>query len=255
VGTGWRDSGPALRKSNRNEKNRPRSIHVIHPSSIFDFQRDRERALRDALASFFQGRRNIPIPFGEVKAILNNAPEAYKGVHAVAVRRIVGSENRYRDFSRRFAPKSKRTRYRWMTIDTAYFNQKNLPPVVLYEAGSLYFVRDGNHRVSVAKSHGLEFIDAEVYSLNTLVHFEPDMQIADMLKVIQEHEHRAFALASGLESEPGEREIRFTEIAMYDTLTADIEKYRLHLEETARAAGQAEPAGFQSAAAAWYRDL
>jgi hypothetical protein len=34
-----------------------------------------------------------------------------------------------------------------------------LPSILLYEIGGVYFVRDGNHRVSVAKIKGVEFID------------------------------------------------------------------------------------------------
>jgi ParB-like chromosome segregation protein Spo0J len=37
-----------------------------------------------------------------------------------------------------------------------------LLPVVLYEIGGSYFVLDGNHRVRVARYHGVEMIDAEV---------------------------------------------------------------------------------------------
>ena len=32
----------------------------------------------------------------------------------------------------------------------------DLPPIKVYELAGLYFVRDGNHRVSVAKARGVE---------------------------------------------------------------------------------------------------
>ena len=38
---------------------------------------------------------------------------------------------------------------------------EELPPVSLYKIGALYFVEDGNHRVSVARYHGVEWVDAE----------------------------------------------------------------------------------------------
>jgi hypothetical protein len=37
-----------------------------------------------------------------------------------------------------------------------------LPPVELFKVGEVYFVRDGNHRVSVARARGQDFIDAQV---------------------------------------------------------------------------------------------
>jgi hypothetical protein len=37
-----------------------------------------------------------------------------------------------------------------------------LPPVELIQVGEMYFVRDGNYRVSVAYARGQAFIDAYV---------------------------------------------------------------------------------------------
>jgi hypothetical protein len=37
----------------------------------------------------------------------------------------------------------------------------DLPPVRLCELGGRYFVHDGNRRVSVARFHGVEWVDAE----------------------------------------------------------------------------------------------
>ena len=41
-----------------------------------------------------------------------------------------------------------------------------MPPIDVYRIGELHFVKDGHHRVSVARALGLEVIDAYV----TLVH-------------------------------------------------------------------------------------
>ena len=37
-----------------------------------------------------------------------------------------------------------------------------LPPVELIQVGDIYFVRDGHHRISVARALGEEYIDAEI---------------------------------------------------------------------------------------------
>ena len=54
---------------------------------------------------------------------------------------------------------------RWSRIDRAYHRGDELPAVSLYKIGNAYFVRDGNHRVSVARYHGVAAIDAEVVEI------------------------------------------------------------------------------------------
>src|SRR5829696_2699060 len=62
---------------------------------------------------------------------------------------------------RAFLPGGKGTRTRWERIDRMFRLGEELPPVSLYKIGALYFVEDGNHRVSVARYHGVEWVDAE----------------------------------------------------------------------------------------------
>jgi hypothetical protein len=50
-------------------------------------------------------------------------------------------------------------------VDLAFHKGEVLPPVSLYKLGDDYFVEDGNHRVSVARFHGAEWIDADVTEL------------------------------------------------------------------------------------------
>ena len=62
----------------------------------------------------------------------------------------------------------------------------------MYEIGGLYFVRDGNHRVSVAKSRGCEMIDAEVISLQSEIKLKAGMSKNKILKTVVEYEKREF---------------------------------------------------------------
>jgi hypothetical protein len=55
--------------------------------------------------------------------------------------------------------------HRWGRVDRAYHQGVELPAVSLYKIGEAYFVRDGNHRVSVAKYHQAAAIDAEVVEI------------------------------------------------------------------------------------------
>ena len=54
---------------------------------------------------------------------------------------------------------------RWKRVDRASLRGEELPPVSLYEVGERYFVEDGNHRVSVARYHGVEMMEAEIAEL------------------------------------------------------------------------------------------
>ncbi|HMQ30151.1 MAG TPA: hypothetical protein PKD53_05455 [Chloroflexaceae bacterium] len=84
------------------------------------------------------------------------------GHQTVAIGEIVGSEGRTRDFDRAFAPISERSRDRWMSVAQARFRGRALPAVLLVRAEDGYYVRDGHHRISVARALGEEFVEAEV---------------------------------------------------------------------------------------------
>jgi hypothetical protein len=51
---------------------------------------------------------------------------------------------------------------KWKRVDRAFHRGAELPPVRLYKLGDHYYVEDGNHRVSVARYQGVEWIEAEV---------------------------------------------------------------------------------------------
>ena len=51
---------------------------------------------------------------------------------------------------------------RWLGVAAARDHGKVLPPVVLVQVGGVYFVRDGHHRISVARALGQLDIEAEV---------------------------------------------------------------------------------------------
>lgn len=84
------------------------------------------------------------------------------GLRTVPIRQIGGSEARWRDFDADFHPLLGATRDRWLRLATARLRGRALPPVELIAAGSTYYVRDGHHRLSVARVLGEDFIEAHV---------------------------------------------------------------------------------------------
>ena len=83
-------------------------------------------------------------------------------MRTVPVGRIAGSVGRCSEFDRSFMPTRASLGERWKHVDRAFHRGEELPPVSLYKVGGFYFVLDGHHRVSVARYHGFEWIDAYV---------------------------------------------------------------------------------------------
>ena len=127
-----------------------------------DFNRARRRALVAQLGALLNRSSNELLPLEEVRARLNIRGQRHLGNRAVALSQIVGSEGRYADFDRQFAPLHEATKYRWMSIDRAHHEAVALPAVELYKLGDIYFVKDGHHRISVARLQGQIDIDAVV---------------------------------------------------------------------------------------------
>ena len=85
------------------------------------------------------------------------------GVREIALDAIAGTvePNRAEQFDPSFRPAA-RTRCRWLRIWEASARGAALPPVSLVRVGDTYAVRDGHHRVSVAKARGAVAINAIV---------------------------------------------------------------------------------------------
>jgi hypothetical protein len=142
-----------------------------------EFRRLRGKARRSRLVSLLTGRTDDLLSFEDVKQVMAPTGESYVGCKSVPVKRIVGSEGRVSDFNREFFPRRDFLHHRWCSVDSAFYDGVILPPVKLFEIGGLYFVRDGNHRVSSAKAHRIGYIDAEVTKLETNVRLHPSMTL------------------------------------------------------------------------------
>jgi hypothetical protein len=129
-----------------------------------DFSRARRRALlRGVLArSRRKPASNRLLSFDDVRRALLANNHLYPRVVVVEVDKVVGSVGRRRDFDRSFLPARASVGERWKRIDRAFHRGEDLPPVELYKIGDAYFVLDGHHRVSVARYHGVQTVEAEV---------------------------------------------------------------------------------------------
>ena len=126
------------------------------------FERARARAFVEQVVGQLRGRPTDLLPFEQVKARLGLLPSSDRGLREIPLDHIVGSEGRYHEFTRSFLPRKGRVRDRWKRVYAATEGEAGVPPVAVYQVGDVYFVKDGNHRVSVAREMGAKTIQAYV---------------------------------------------------------------------------------------------
>ncbi len=208
------------------------------------FHAARRRAFLAALLDAIRHRPNAMLAFEDVRTRLTVRGQRALGRQTVPVDHIVGSEGRYSDFDRRFLPRSAALEDRWTNIDRAIARAVDLPPVELYKVGDIYFVRDGNHRVSVARQQGQAYIDAYVTELLVDVPLAPDLSVRELLLA---EEYNDFLEWTNLHRLRPEQRIEFTELGGYLHLVGHINVHRYFRgEEQGRAIERDE------AVAHWY---
>ncbi len=213
-----------------------------------DFSRARLKAFWREVTSLVSRRPNELVSFEEVKRSLKTFGEHYRGVRTVPVEKIVGSATlRYHDFDRVFLPTQVRTKSRWRRIDQAYYQDVELPPVELYQIGDVYFVRDGHHRISVARERGQEFVEAEVIEVKTRVPITPDLLASD-LEIVGEYAD--FVEKTRIDKIRPDQNIRFSEPGGYARLIEHIAVHRYFLGEEFK-----RKIPWDEAVASWYDNL
>jgi hypothetical protein len=162
---------------------RPRETGFPTADAQDDFQRARRRQVMSRLAhrvARAPGDVDVILPFDEVVAALGRVEERYIGLQTVALDSILGTVDRNQGFDRQFRPTTARVRARWERIANAVRRGESLPPISLYRIGSVHFVRDGHHRVSVARALGRTEIEAYVVEVVTRVGAERDLRTSDL---------------------------------------------------------------------------
>lgn len=158
-------------------------------------------------------RQNRPLlPFSEVASHFLVRGQHDLGLQNVPLAKIVGSQGRYADFDRSFLPRSTHTAERWKSVSRARARNIELPPVELYKLGGVYFVADGNHRISVARYSGQIDITAWVTEVTIDVPLTPDLELADL--VLKEEQGDFFEWTDLAQLRPG-CTIEVTELGGY----------------------------------------
>ena len=214
------------------------------------FFKARQKEIFSAILSVLKNEKEDLLSFDDIKAIIKPQSESYRGVKTIAVNRIVGSEGRYRDFNRSFLPRYKHLRHRWMRIGLAHVREIELPAIKVYELGGVYFVRDGNHRVSVAKMYGKEFIDAEITSLESNITLSPGMTEEDIKEKVIQFEKWQFNECTRLNELRPECRLDFTALGRYDEICRHIQGHMRHMSQ-----GKGEKIGCEEAMISWCTEI
>lgn len=191
-----------------------------------DYDRARRKAFWRQIGSWLTRRSNNLLPFDEVRQRLRAHAQHDGGLRQVPIGQIVGSVGRYRDFDRAFLPRRKHTRDRWLNIDRAYYHDVRLPPIELYRLGETYFVKDGNHRVSVARERGQEFIDAYVIEVDAPA---PVTSVADLEAWIRHQDALDFWTTTQLRGLRPDANVELTLPGQYEKLLEHIAVHRWYL--------------------------
>src|SRR3954471_2046757 len=189
-----------------------------------DFMRARRERSLSAVARRLRrepGDVNVILPFEEVVQALGRTGERSLGLQVVPLDHIVGTVDRPRDFDRSFRPTSGRVRSRWERIAQAMRRGESIPPILLYKIGPLYFVRDGHHRVSVARALGRSDIDAYVTEVSTRIPLDESFRPGDL--PLKGHE-RLFRERVPLPDDKARR-IRLSDPWSYGTLAEGVEAW------------------------------
>jgi len=214
-----------------------------------DYQRARRRARVSAVRGGLGRRLTELLSLPEVHARIQVRGQRDLGIATVPLDRIVGSEGRTGDFDRQFAPRRGNTRERWLRIGRAHGANRGLPAVELIKVGAIYFVRDGHHRLSVARQAGQQEIEAHVVELMSNVPLTADLDQRDLLRKAAQS---TFVETSGIgRGDPGaEVPVEASNPATYTRLTHHIDTHEYYMDRAQRT-----PVGREAAGVHWYQTL
>lgn len=215
-----------------------------------DFSKARNKAFINELQHFLNPDETKMISFSQMKKFLKPQNETYIGMKTIPISKIVGSEGRYKDFDNQFLPKNSFMKERWEHVDEAVIKDIVLPPISVYELGGLYFVRDGNHRVSVAKSKGVEFIDADIISLQTEIRLYPVRTLAGMIKQIVAWEKKNFYFETSFGDITDCWVLDFSTPGQYDIIYQHILTHKYFINQ-----GKPDEISMEDAITSWYKTV
>jgi hypothetical protein len=225
----------------------PRDTGLPSADAQFDFSRARRARALARLSARLRRADDVDhiLPFEEVVRALGRIGERRLGLQVIPLDSVVGTVDRSREFDRAFRPTSPRVRERWQRINTAQRKGESMPPIDVYRIGELHFVKDGHHRVSVARALGYKDINAYVTEVLTQVGADREIRLRDL--PLKSHQ-RLFFERVPLPPEARER-IHLSDEWRYAALAEAVEAWGFRAIQARR-----EPLSRPEVAEAWFRE-
>lgn len=224
--------------------NRGPNYHV----AIYDFQSAHLRAKLQGVLARITGRSNELLSYEDVASKLKLQGRSDRGLQMIPVDAIVGSVGRYSDFTRTFLPRRLTDQQRWAGVKEASLDPLGgLPPIDVYKVSEVYFVLDGNHRVSIARQESWKTIQAHVIEIRSDIPLTPDVQPEEL---IVKAEYADFLEQTGLNHTQENVDLRLTIPGGYQKLLDEICTFRCQVEEKGK-----KECSLQESAEGWYRDI
>jgi len=187
--------------------------------AVQDFRRARRKAALQEVFARISSKSADLLSYEEVRESLKGRKSAKRELKEIPLDAIVGSVGRYKDFTRKFLPRQDSDEGRWARVKAAVMELSGLPAVEVYQIGDVYFVFDGNHRVSVARQLGSTHIQAYVTEVITKVAISPDIQPDEL---IVKAEYADFLEYSRLDTLRPQADMSVTAPGQYDKLDQQI---------------------------------
>jgi hypothetical protein len=222
-------------------------VSNAHQLSKSDFSRAYMKGFWRSIFSQIRKTNNELLPFDKVMQNISLQGKHDLGTKPIETSKIIGSVNRYQDFDRVFLPRQTNTRARWESIDSAYFEDTTLPPIEVYKVSDVYFVRDGHHRVSVARERGQVYVDAYVIEIDIKGSLDENTNLEDLILA---REYADFLSSSKLDLVVPGVDFHFSIPGQYENLLQHISVHRWFMGEKLN-----RPITDEEAARGWYEQV
>jgi nucleotide-binding universal stress UspA family protein len=150
-------------------------------NAVNDFREARRKAALENIIGPILGKKTDLLSYDLVREKLRAIESSRHTLGDIPLNKIVGSVNRYTDFSRSFLPLLESDKDRWARVRQGVEALHGLPPIEVYKLGESYFVLDGHHRVSVARELGITTIEGYIIPVYTRVPLAPDDSPDDLI--------------------------------------------------------------------------
>jgi len=215
--------------------------------AVHDFRRARARATLHEILARLTGRPANLLAYEEVRERLKGDVRSERRLEQIPLDAIAGSVGRYVDFTRSFLPRQDRDEARWIEAREELADPGPVRPIQVYRIDEVYFVLDGNHRVSAARQLGDSQIWAYVTDVQTKVSLAPDV---DAETLILKAEYASFLDETNLDELRPDATLTVTVPGQYRVLEEQIREHRLRMDLEEK-----QDTSHEKAVCEWYDDV